>query len=51
MYGWQIRNQGGAGAEFGGADTIVEYECESCQIEWREGAPYATGKDSTPANL
>jgi hypothetical protein len=49
---WQIRNQGGGGgAEFAGADTIVEYECEGCQIEWREGAPYATGKNGAPANF
>jgi hypothetical protein len=50
MCGWQIRNQGG-GAEFGGADTIVGYECEGCQIEWREGAPYATGKNGAAANF
>src|SRR5262245_41409266 len=39
------------GVEFGGADTIVAYECEGCQIEWREGAPYATRKNGAPANL
>jgi acetyl esterase/lipase len=50
MCGWQIRNQGG-GAEFGGADTIVGYECEGCQIGWREGAPYATGKNGAAANF
>src|SRR5262245_5071057 len=47
---WQIRNQGG-GAEFGGAGTIVEYECEGCQIGWRAGAPYATAKNGAPANF
>ena len=39
------------GVKFGSADTIVGCEGDGCQIEWREGAPYATGKDSTPANL
>jgi hypothetical protein len=39
------------GVKFGSADTIVGCECDGCQIEWREEAPYATGKDSTPANL
>jgi hypothetical protein len=39
------------GVEFCGADTIAGYECEGCQIEWREGAPYATGKNGAPANF
>jgi hypothetical protein len=39
------------GVEFGGADTIVGYECDGCQIEWREGAPYPTCTDGTPKNF
>jgi hypothetical protein len=34
--------------EFGGADTIVGYECDGCEIEWKDGLPYPTHKDGTP---
>ena len=37
--------------EFGGKDTIVGYECDGCEIEWREGLPYPTGNDGTPTNF
>lgn len=37
-----------AGDEFGGEETIVGYECDGCEIQWREGLPFATGKDGTP---
>ena len=37
--------------EFGGKDTIVGYECDGCEIKWREGLPYPTGKDGTPTNF
>jgi len=40
-----------AGAEFGGKDTIVGYECDGCEIEWRDGLPFPTGKDGTPENF
>jgi len=36
------------GDEFGGKDTIVGYECDGCEIEWREGLPYPTHRDGTP---
>ena len=36
------------GDEFGGKDTIVGYECDGCEIEWRDGLPYPTFKDGTP---
>ncbi|NNE92578.1 MAG: hypothetical protein HKN23_13105, partial [Verrucomicrobiales bacterium] len=36
------------GDEFGGKDTIVGYECDGCEIEWREGLPFPTHKDGTP---
>ncbi len=37
------------GDEFGGADTIVGYECDGAELEWRDGLPFATGRDGTPA--
>ena len=36
------------GDEFGGKDTIVGYECDGCELEWRDGLPYPTHKDGTP---
>jgi hypothetical protein len=37
-----------AGTEFGGKDTIVGYECDGCEIEWRDGLPFPTHRDGTP---
>ncbi|MGB0580286.1 MAG: N,N-dimethylformamidase beta subunit family domain-containing protein [Limisphaerales bacterium] len=39
------------GDEFGGKDTIAGYECDGCEIEWRDGLPYPTAKDGTPKNF
>ncbi|MGB3118314.1 MAG: N,N-dimethylformamidase beta subunit family domain-containing protein, partial [Verrucomicrobiales bacterium] len=36
------------GEEFGGKDTIVGYETDGCELEWREGLPYPTHRDGTP---
>ncbi len=36
------------GDEFGGKDTIVGYECDGCELEWRDGLPYPTYRDGTP---
>jgi len=36
------------GDAFGGKDTIVGYECDGCQIIWKDGLPYPTGTDGTP---
>jgi len=36
------------GDPFGGKDTIVGYECDGCELEWRDGKPFATGRDGTP---
>lgn len=33
---------------FGGKDTIVGYECDGCEMTWREGLPYPTHRDGTP---
>lgn len=37
--------------EFGGEETIVGYECDGCEMEWRDGLPYPTGNDGTPKNF
>jgi hypothetical protein len=39
------------GDVFGDKDTIVGYECDGCEIEWRDGLPFATGKDGTPKSF
>lgn len=36
------------GDTFGGKDSIVGYECDGCELEWREGLPYPTGRDGSP---
>lgn len=37
-----------AGDAFGGKDSIVGYECDGCEIEWRDGLPFPTHRDGTP---
>lgn len=36
------------GEEFGGKDTIVGYECDGCELIWKDGLPFATHRDGTP---
>jgi len=36
---------------FGGEDTIVGYECDGCEMEWKQGRPYATNRDGTPKSF
>ncbi len=36
------------GQAFGGAHTIVGYECDGCEIRWEDGLPYPTHRDGTP---
>lgn len=36
------------GAKFGGKDTIVGYECDGCELTWKDGQPFPTHKDGTP---
>ncbi|WP_395739258.1 N,N-dimethylformamidase beta subunit family domain-containing protein [Prosthecobacter sp.] len=36
------------GDKFGGKDTVVGYECDGCELEWRNGLPFPTCKDGTP---
>ncbi len=33
---------------FGAKDTIVGYECDGCEIDWKEGLPFPTHRDGTP---
>lgn len=39
------------GNRFGGKDTIVGYECDGCEIEWRDDLPYPTHRDGTPESF
>jgi hypothetical protein len=39
------------GDEFGGKDTIVGYECDGCELTWREGLPFPTHRDGTPESF
>lgn len=39
------------GDRFGGEHTIVGYECDGCEIEWRDGLPFPTGRDGTPESF
>jgi hypothetical protein len=36
------------GDVFGAKDTIVGYECDGCELEWRDGLPFAKCNDGTP---
>jgi hypothetical protein len=33
---------------FGGKDTIVGYECDGCELTWKDGLPSPTHRDGTP---
>lgn len=35
-------------ARFGGKDTIVGYECDGCEMAWKNGLPFPTSRDGTP---
>ena len=36
------------GDRFGAKDTIVGYECDGCELVWRDGLPFPTHQDGTP---
>ncbi len=36
------------GDVFGAKDSIVGYETDGCELEWRDGLPFATHRDGTP---
>ena len=37
-----------AGDALGGRDTVVGYECDGCELAWRDGLPFPTHRDGTP---
>jgi hypothetical protein len=39
------------GDEFGGKDTIVGYECDGCELDWKDGLPFPTHRDGTPESF
>lgn len=39
------------GDRFGGKDTIVGYECDGCEMEWKDGLPFPTHRDGTPKSF
>ncbi len=39
------------GDVLGGAARVVGYECDGCDFTYRDGLPYPTGADGTPANF
>jgi hypothetical protein len=36
------------GSTFGGKDSIVGYECDGCELAWKDELPSPTGRDGTP---
>lgn len=36
---------------FGGKDTVVGYECDGCEMTWRDGLPFPTHRDGTPKSF
>ena len=36
---------------FGSKNTIVGYECDGCELEWRDGLPFPTFRDGTPESF
>lgn len=36
---------------FGGANTVVGYECDGSELTWRDGLPFPTGNDGTPESF
>ncbi len=41
----------GYGDVLGARATVVGYECDGCAFTYRDGLPYATGEDGTPASF
>jgi hypothetical protein len=40
-----------AGDAFGAKDTIVGYECDGCELTWKDGLPTPTYRDGTPPSF
>jgi hypothetical protein len=39
------------GSAFGGKSTIVGYECDGCELTWKDGVPSPTHRDGTPSTF
>lgn len=39
------------GGTFGAKDTVVGYECDGCELEWKDGLPIPTFRDGTPKSM
>jgi len=37
--------------EFGAKHSIVGYECDGCELEWKDGLPVPTHRDGTPESF
>lgn len=37
--------------QFGSKDTIVGYECDGCEMTWKDGLPFPTHRDGTPESF
>jgi hypothetical protein len=49
---WLFESTGlGYGDVLGAGATVVGYECDGCVFTYRDGLPYPTGEDGTPATF
>jgi hypothetical protein len=49
---WLFEGTGiGYGDVLGARATVVGYECDGCVFTYRDGLPYPTGEDGTPATF
>ena len=39
------------GGTFGAKDTVVGYECDGCELTWKDGVPTPSFKDGTPTTM
>lgn len=39
------------GDRFGGKNSIVGYECDGCELDWKDGLPFPTSRDGTPKSF
>lgn len=40
-----------SGQAFGARHTVVGYECDGCELDWKDGLPVPTGRDGTPSTF
>jgi hypothetical protein len=49
---WALEGSGlQYGDQLGGAHSLIGYECDGCELEFKHGLPRPTGADGTPANF